>query len=109
VLPYDKANHPPVVNIKQSKNLNVKAGERIKLVAIATDPDKNTLSYKWWQYHEVDSYAGKLILRDDVKSTLLFTVPSDARPGDDIHIILTVTDNGTPALTRYKRVVVSVK
>jgi hypothetical protein len=109
VLPYDKANHPPVVNIKQPKNLTAKAGGTIKLAATATDPDKNKLLYKWWQYHEVDSYSGKLTLGDDSKSTLSFTVPADAKSGDDIHIILSVTDNGTPTLTRYKRVVLKVR
>ena len=109
VLPYNKSNHPPVVNIQQSKSLTAKAGETVKLFATATDPDKNKLSYKWWQYHEVDTYAGKLILRNDTKSTLSFTVPPDVKSGEDIHIILSVTDNGAPALTRYKRVVVTVK
>lgn len=108
-LPYDKANHPPTVSIKQSKNLNVKAGETVKLDATATDPDNNKLNYKWWQYYEVDTYAGKLTLNKDSEPALTFTVPSEAKPGDDIHIILSVTDSGEPALTRYSRVLLKVK
>jgi hypothetical protein len=34
--------------------------------------------------------------------------PADAMPGQTIHLILEATDNGTPALTRYQRIVVSV-
>lgn len=109
ILPYNKANHPPAVNIKQPKTRSVKPGEIIKLIANATDPDKNKLTYKWWQYHEVDSYSGKLILTKDNQSSLTFTVPTDAKAGNDIHIILTVTDNGTPELTRYKRTILRVK
>lgn len=109
ILPYDQANHPPVVNIKQPKTLEVKPGEKLKLQAVATDPDKNKLSYKWWQYHEVDSYAGKLTLNDDAKPTLAFTVPTDAKAGDDIHMIVSVTDSGSPVLTRYRRVILKVK
>lgn len=36
-------------------------------------------------------------------------VPSDAKPGDTIHFVCTVTDDGTPALIRYARVVVTVR
>lgn len=40
---------------------------------------------------------------------LSLTIPSDAKEGDTIHLILCVTDNGTPRLTHYRRVVVEVK
>jgi hypothetical protein len=35
-------------------------------------------------------------------------VPKDASVGDTIHLILEVTDKGTPALTRYQRVIATV-
>ena len=35
-------------------------------------------------------------------------VPPNAAPGQTIHLILEVTDDGTPALTRYQRVIVTV-
>ena len=35
-------------------------------------------------------------------------VPPNAVPGQTIHMILEVTDDGTPALTRYQRVIVTV-
>lgn len=108
VQPYKNANHPPVVKIKQSV-LAVKPGQRIKLQAKASDPDGNKIRYTWWQYHEVDTYAGKLLLADNTKANLTLTIPPDAKPGDDIHLILSATDTGTPALTRYGRVVLKVK
>lgn len=36
-----------------------------------------------------------------------FTAPEVSRP-EELHIILEVTDSGTPALTRYQRVIVNV-
>ncbi|MCE7865089.1 MAG: DUF1593 domain-containing protein [Bacteroidetes bacterium CHB5] len=108
VQPYKNANHPPVVKIKQSSMLSVKPGQRIKLQAKASDPDGNEIEYSWWQYHEVDTYAGKLVLADNTKANLALTIPPDAKPGDDIHLILSATDTGTPALTRYGRVVLRV-
>lgn len=109
ILPYDKANHPPVVKIKQLKKLVVKPGEKVTLQAIATDPDGNKLNYTWWQYHEVDSYSGKMNLEGNTQSAASFVIPIDAKSGDDIHVIVSVTDTGSPALTRYGRVVLLVK
>jgi hypothetical protein len=36
-------------------------------------------------------------------------VPADAKPGQTIHLILEATDSGTPALTRYQRVVLTIQ
>lgn len=108
ILPYNKANHPPVVTIKQSGALTAKPGATVKLAAKVKDPDGNKISYKWWQYFEVDTYEGKLNFANDHASSVSFTVPTDAKAGDTIHVILSATDDGTPALTRYGRVVVEV-
>ncbi len=71
-------------------------------------------SYKWFYYGEVGTFTistGKtgdaLKIEDDTKKNATFVVPRAGRLGT-IHIILAVTDNGTPALTRYKRVIVDV-
>ena len=37
-----------------------------------------------------------------------FIVPKNAFKPGSLHIILAVTDNGTPPLTRYRRVIVNV-
>ena len=34
---------------------------------------------------------------------------SDAQAGQTIHVILEATDNGTPSLTRYQRVIVTIQ
>jgi hypothetical protein len=81
----------------------------VKLGGTATDPDKNKVSYKWWQYFEVDSYAGKITIDKSTSSKASFVVPKDAKKGDTIHVILEVTDEGTPPLTRYQRVIITVK
>jgi hypothetical protein len=35
-------------------------------------------------------------------------VPTDAKKGDTFHIVVEGTDNGSPALTRYRRVVITI-
>ena len=40
--------------------------------------------------------------------TASFEVPGDAEPGQTIHVVAEAADDGSPALTRYERFVVSV-
>ena len=55
------------------------------------------------------SYPGEVtILRPDSEQTEI-QIPKDAKPGQTIHVILEGTDNGVPALTRYRRVILRVK
>lgn len=108
VLPYGKANHPPTVTLHHAKELKAKKGATVQLSGSAKDPDKNAVSYKWWQYEEVDSYAGKISIANAGNSKASFVVPEDARSGDTIHLILEARDDGSPQLTRYQRVIVKV-
>jgi hypothetical protein len=105
---YRHANHPPVVKLLHAKNLFGKAGEKIDLKGAATDPDKNKLTYSWWQYKEAGSYKGDIALNSANTTNTSFTIPPDAKPGETINVIFEVTDLGTPALTRYQTVVVTV-
>ena len=118
-MPYDKANHPPVVKIASPTTLKAKKGDTIKLSAEGTtDPDGDELSYQWFYYSEVGSFTTSNARSGDPvkinnadKQQASFKVP-DGRvmlPGTGtMHIILAVTDKGTPPLTRYGRVIVDV-
>ena len=108
VMPYEKANHPPVEVLRHANNLNGKRGSKIRLIGFGSDPDRNNVTYHWWQYFEVDSYSGKIEIIDNNLDKASFIVPKDAKVGDTIHVILEVSDSGTPKLTRYQRVVVKV-
>jgi hypothetical protein len=106
---YKEANHAPVVKLNHGKNIKAARRETVKLGASATDPDHDKITCKWWQYFEADSYAGKITLNDPSSLRTSFIVPADARSGDTIHVICEVTDHGMPALTRYARVIITVK
>ena len=103
-----EANHPPVVRLNHAANLRVKPGETVKLSGSARDPDQNAVSYRWWQYEEAGRYPGRVAINRADQSAASFTAPADALAGQTIHLILEVTDSGTPALTRYQRVVATV-
>ncbi|HEY5824723.1 MAG TPA: nucleoside hydrolase-like domain-containing protein [Cyclobacteriaceae bacterium] len=108
VLPFDKANHAPVVKLNHPKSIKAKPGAVVKLSGRANDPDGNVVNYKWWQYFEVDTYEGKVEITDKEKSKASFIIPADAKKGDTIHVILEVNDSGGPKLTRYQRLIVTV-
>lgn len=113
---YAAANHPPVAKLNHASELTAKPGEVVRLSAEgSTDPDGNALSYQWIYCPEPGTFTVstartgipiKIEKADQMNAA--FTVPTKfGRPGT-LHVILAVTDNGTPALTRYQRVIVTV-
>lgn len=109
VMAFENANHQPVVKLNHKLNLSAKQGGKVKLNAKQSyDPDGNDLTFKWWYYKEVSSYKGVIEISNSNASSTSFTVPKDVVKGTTIHLICEVSDNGTPKLTRYKRVVVTV-
>ncbi|MBS1522415.1 MAG: DUF1593 domain-containing protein [Bacteroidetes bacterium] len=107
---YKECNHPPVPRIANGEKMTVKSGEQFHLSAAGTtDPDGDSLSYLWFQYPEAGTYKGRVSFAP--YSSNLYDVPVTAPVVDSavtLHFILKVTDKGTPALTRYKRVIVTV-
>ncbi len=49
------------------------------------------------------------LIKDEIKVTSQFTVPTDAVNGQTLHFILEASDNGDKPLTSYKRIVFTVK
>jgi hypothetical protein len=72
-----------------------------------TDPDGDVLTYRWWQYEEADSAESQVAINDADTQQANFVVPNES--GKQVHIILEVTDDGTPALSRYQRVVCDIE
>ena len=110
LMDFEKANHPPVVKINQPEEFTVKSGEIFKLDADGTyDPDGDALSYLWMQYPEAGTFKGIINfgLAENLYNIHTITAPKVEKP-ETIHFILKVTDKGKPALSRYKRVIVTI-
>lgn len=105
---YSGANHEPVVTIEGPLNIMASAGEKIRLNATAADPDGNALTVKWWQFRS-GSYPGKVDITNANAKQAEAEIPKDALPGQTIHLVFEATDNGSPSLTRYQRVIVTVR
>lgn len=120
IKPYADANHPPVAKLGLPAELSAKPGATVQLSAEgSSDPDGDALSYEWFYYGEVgtlttsDGRTGQPVeIEGYDQERASFTVP-DRRvmpPGSGtMHLILAVTDAGSPPLTRYQRVIVTVR
>jgi hypothetical protein len=111
--PYKQANHPPVAALAGPDEVQVRVGEAITLDARgSSDPDGDRLEYRWFQYAEAGTYWHwrGLALENADSPVLTLRVPEQVELNvpRSTHIILQVTDGGTPALTRYQRVVVNI-
>ncbi len=115
IKPYEEANHPPAPLLNHNEKISVKSGDRVELSAKgSSDPDGDNLTYKWFFYEEPGTFTlgtartgNPVEIKDADMADAWFIAPKKGRMGT-MHIILAVTDHGTPALTRYKRVIVDV-
>jgi hypothetical protein len=108
VSSYDEANHSPTVMLNHARDLTVAPGSDVQLSGAATDPDGDTVEFRWWRYTDVDTYEGDVVISDADRAQAWFTAPADGAPGETIHIVLEATDSGTPPLTRYRRVILTI-
>ena len=105
---YKDANHAPVAKVKGALKRKVKPGEIVKLEATATDSDNNILTCKWWQYADADSATKEVAIANASSlNPASFVVPDE--PTKQVHIILEVTDDGTPPLVFYQRVICNIQ
>ena len=106
----------PSVNLRHSNQLTVKSGERVNLSAEgSTDPDGDALVFTWFHYGEPGTLllstgrtGAPLEIENATGATAWFIAPKVAKP-ETMHIIVAVTDQGTPPITRYRRVIVTVR
>ncbi|MGF7149640.1 hypothetical protein FHS96_003291 [Sphingomonas zeicaulis] len=112
---YKGANHNPTlvlngVSGKAPVEIAATSGETIRLSGEGSrDPDGDAVTYSWWQYREaeqVNSSANLELQRGDPLHTR-FRVPEVSRP-TRFHIIFEARDGGAPALTSYRRAIVTV-
>ena len=111
---YEAVNHHPVAVIQRDRSLRciyrtARPGEELRFDASKShDPDGDRLGYRWSVYKEPSSYKNTVPLSGDTTARCQLTIPDDAA-GKTIHLILEVTDDGTPSLTAYQRVVIEVE
>jgi hypothetical protein len=105
---YADANHAPIVEIEGPLDLIASRGETIRINGNVSDPDGNKVSIQWWQF-QVGTYPDKIGISNEHTAQAKVLIPKNAASGQTIHVILEATDNGSPSLTAYQRVIITVK
>ncbi|MGD8538269.1 MAG: DUF1593 domain-containing protein [Candidatus Aminicenantes bacterium] len=106
--PYSQTNHPPIPALAHPDRITVQSGKTFGLGAQgSTDPDGDSLSFYWFQYPEVGTCKAPLTFSVENAIRIAVTAPK-VEQTETAHIILRVTDKGSPALSRYKRVIVTI-
>jgi hypothetical protein len=128
VKPYADANHNPLVIVNGKDGaapimIEAQVGAPVTLDAtLSRDPDGQRLSYQWFHYAEAGSVPGQnmaaVTISQGDKARAIATATAACRPNwapsnrpcssGVAHIILAVTDNGSPSLTSYRRVILKV-
>jgi len=107
--PYAQANHPPVPVLGHADRITVKSGEHFQLDGHeTTDPDGDGLSFWWFHYPEAGTYRGRITWPGAENLARVGVVAPTVEKPETAHFILRVTDKGSPALSRYKRVIVTI-
>lgn len=103
------ANHAPVVRIEGELRRSVQTGHKVTLDAReSSDPDGHGLGFEWFHYVEPGSYRGPRLTIDGATSSLASFVAPRTETAVTVHLVLAVTDAGSPPLTRYQRVIVTI-
>jgi hypothetical protein len=116
VKPAGAANHPPSVKLDHAAELQARSGDRVRLSAQGTtDPDGDALAYAWFYYGEPGTLAlatgrtGAPLTIDGAQTAEASFIAPKVSKAETMHLVVAVTDRGTPPLTRYRRVIVTVR
>jgi hypothetical protein len=103
-------NRNPVVVVNGNDRLDIiklspAPGTSITLDATATtDPDGDKLKFSWWVLTEAGTYTNDVTIAGSDSSRATVAVPAGSA-GKSFHVICEVTDDGTPNLTSYRRII----
>ncbi len=128
VADFQHSNHNPVVVVNRHPGtgpvyLDATVGQPLRLDATGThDPDGQSLHYHWFAYPEAGAASGNLSTvtvtrKDSPQATVTPTAVCHAnwlplipcRGTGRADVVLAVTDTGSPALTSYRRVILTVR
>lgn len=128
VKPRGEANHSPLATVNGREGtaqivLDGVVGQPLALDASRSrDPDGHTLTYRWFHYPEAGFVPGvslAAVTLSALEGPQITVTPTAACrptwlpsknpcPSGVAHLILAVTDSGSPALTSYRRVILNV-
>jgi len=109
----EEANHKPVAVVAGDDtdrilHVDAREGDTLRFSALDSyDPDGGRLEFTWWTYPEAGSNLQCPALEDYTTPEVYFVVPY-GEAGADLHLICEVSDDGTPSLKDYRRIVINI-
>ena len=109
VSDYLQVNHPPFAYVPfDRQNISAAPGEMVQLRGVAARPGRTKISAVWWQQcRQTGTYRKAVRIIDPSCLDTAVRLPMDAVEGQTIHLILEATNDDTPPLTLYQRVVIT--
>jgi len=106
---YQEANHPPVPVLGTPEEITVKSGQGFGLDASNSfDPDGDNLSFLWFNYPEAGTYKKLIKIEGAENMHGTYVIAPKVEKKETVHFILRLTDKGIPAISRYKRIIVTI-
>ncbi|MCY2954044.1 MAG: DUF1593 domain-containing protein [Planctomycetota bacterium] len=103
------ANHPPQPRVKGDTMRTISAGQLVELDASdSMDPDGNSLRFHWLIYGEAGGYKGAMPQIQNADSAKASLVAPAVASEQTIHVLLIVSDDGSPSLCRYQRAILRI-
>ena len=107
---YGEANHKPIITNKSGQSIfPTKAGKKVTLNLLATDPDFDPITFNYWFYKEASTGSQEPKIQLKKNGICSVTIPKTAKSGETYHIIAEAKDSGEPNLKNYKRFIISIK
>ncbi|MBN2189137.1 MAG: DUF1593 domain-containing protein [Chitinispirillaceae bacterium] len=103
-------NRNPVAIVNNDSTYNIltlkpQQGMSVTLDASSSyDPNGNNMTFRWWIMAAAGTYTQSVAILNATSNRGTVNVPANSA-GKSFHVILEVTDNGTPALTSYRRII----
>jgi hypothetical protein len=104
---YEQANHHPTATISPGVDVLGKPGESLVLTAAVTDPDGDTVFWRWWQYREAGTVPRPVPIIGAETPVATVRIPDDEVAGHTLHLILEVRDDAELPLKAYQRITVT--
>lgn len=108
-MTYEEANHAPIITLNHPTEITVKSGGHINFDAFGShDPDGDSISYLWFHYPEAGTYDGLLETGGAENFDRYHVNVPEVDEEITAHFILKLTDKGSPALSSYQRIIVTI-
>lgn len=107
---FEEANHAPSVLVKGGNLYEVKPGSILTLDLVMSDPDSNVVEFSAWPYVEAGTGRGDIRISKLSKlGQIKISVPDVALKNERYHVILEVKDVAKSSISRYQRLILTVR